>query len=134
MPKSIEEKAGITYTTNDVVETRVNLKINKNGSSDDADAYDMLEYLRKKNINVSKHIRLLLALEYRGEIYLNPKHQVIGLRGSSNDSIKEDELEPPIAVTLQENNTSDSFENIEDMNYIKYDENEDAPPPDDNFL
>lgn len=82
--ESIEEKLGVQYTSNDVVETRINLKINKNASRDDADAFAMLDYLKDKNINLSKHIRLLLALEYRGEIYLNDKYQVIDISHKEN--------------------------------------------------
>lgn len=134
MPKSIEEKAGITYTTNDILETRVNFKINKNNSSDDSDAYEMIEHLKEKNINISKHIRLLLALEYRGEIYLNEKHQVINLDmvvdEKENSVSNNQDKEATIAASLQDNNV---IENVEDERYIKYDESEDMPPSDDDF-
>lgn len=99
MSKSIEEKKGINYTSNESVETRINLKINKNANKDDADAYAMLEYLKDKNINLSKHIRLLLALEYRGEIYLNDKYQVVD--NVNKNSIDMD-LNYPTAVTVDD--------------------------------
>lgn len=124
MPKSIEERTGITYTSNNIVETRVNIKINKNGSTDDMDAYSMIEYLKEKNINISKHIRLLLALEYRGQIFLNEKYQVTKLKDCSDKEINNyDEGHEEITVSC----SSDVNE------YIKYDESKDVPPSDDPF-
>lgn len=99
MSKSIEEKKGINYTSNESVETRINLKINKNANKDDADAYAMLEYLKDKNINLSKHIRLLLALEYRGEIYLNDKYQVVDNVVKNNTN---DDTDCPTSITSNE--------------------------------
>ena len=96
--KSIEETLNINYTSNNVIETRLNIKFNKNASKDDSDAYDMLEYLKTKNINLSKHIRLLLALEFRGELLLPDKLQVVDTTREYN-TIQNDF---PVAATVVE--------------------------------
>lgn len=66
--KSIEEIIGSEHTKNTKEETRLNIKINKYGSMEDANAFKMLEYLKSKEINISKHIRLLLSMEYEGKL------------------------------------------------------------------
>ena len=116
--EAIEEKLGINYTSNEVVEARVNLKINKNASKDDADAFEMLDYLKSKNINLSRHIRLLLALEYRGEIYLNDKYQVVDNIYKSNVSGANDDV--PIAATITD--------------VVEESDNNDSMPPSDDDL
>lgn len=64
--KLVEDMFNSEHTKNEKEEVRVQLKINKYGSKDDEDAYRMLEFLKENNINISKHIRYLLALEYQG--------------------------------------------------------------------
>lgn len=75
--KTIEELLGRDDTLNLKDEFKTSLKINKYGGKEDADAWMMIALLKKKNISISAHIRMLLALEYKRELMLPGEHAVI---------------------------------------------------------
>ena len=66
---TIEEHLGREDTQNKTEEVRFNVRINKYGCLEDNNAYEMIKILKDKNINISKHIRLLLSLEYTQQIH-----------------------------------------------------------------
>ena len=74
--KTIEEMLGREDTQNLKEEYKTSLKINKYGGEEDAKAWQMLDELKRKNISVSKHIRMLLALEFEGKILLPDEYAV----------------------------------------------------------
>lgn len=93
----VEEVLGIDNTKNDKDEFQINFKVNKFGSLQDAQAHAMIKYLKEKNINLSKHIRLLLALEYQNAQALVGNCSLDSqIPFSYADKIQyEEELEPP---------------------------------------
>lgn len=76
--KTIEELLDRDDTLNLKDEFKTSLKINKFGGQEDADAWRMIALLKKKNISISKHIRMLLALEFREELLLPSLYTVNG--------------------------------------------------------
>lgn len=62
--KLIEDVLNKDYTLNKTDEFKINIKINRYGGDEDNKAYMLISELKKRNINISRHIRLLLALEY----------------------------------------------------------------------
>lgn len=81
--KTIEEKLGREDTKKLKDEQRVNFKVNKYGGEEDSKAWKMIEDLKKKNINVSKHVRMLLALEYEEKLLLPEDKAVKGYYSDS---------------------------------------------------
>lgn len=75
--KTIEELLGRDDTLNLKDEFKTSLKINKYGGKEDSEAWMMIALLKKKNISISAHIRMLLALEYKQELILPGEHAVI---------------------------------------------------------
>lgn len=74
--KTIEELLGRDDTLNLKDEFKTSIKINRYGGKEDSDAWMMIALLKKKNISISAHIRMLLALEYKRELLLPGEYAV----------------------------------------------------------
>ena len=74
--KTIEELLGRDDTLNLKDEFKTSIKINKYGGKEDSDAWMMIALLKKKNISISAHIRMLLALEYKRELMLPGEYAI----------------------------------------------------------
>ena len=111
--KIIEEHLGREDTKNKVEEVRFNVRINKYGCLEDNNAYEMIKILKEKNINLSKHIRLLLSLEYNQQIFGG----LININTSPNNNI----------ATTSGNETALTYDvsNIETESVIEYAEADD---------
>lgn len=112
--KIIEEHLGRVDTKNQVEEIRFNVRINKYGCLEDNNAYEMIKILKEKNINLSKHIRLLLALEYNQQIFG-------GLINIANANTSQNN------IAASENETALTYDvsNIETEGVIEYAEADD---------
>ena len=66
--KILEDILNREDTKNETKEHKINVKVNKYGGFEDSKAYEMINILKERNISISKHIRMLLALEYEGKI------------------------------------------------------------------
>lgn len=101
--KILEDILNREDTKNEIKEHKVNIKINKYGGFEDSKAYEMISILKARNINISKHIRMLLALEYDGKIKIyaeegkNPLEELV----ASNNAIPEEK--PLHAEPMSEN-------------------------------
>ena len=101
--KILEDILNREDTKNEIKEHKVNIKINKYGGFEDSKAYEMISILKARNINIAKHIRMLLALEYEGKIKIyaeesqSPSEEPVAL---NNTIIKE---KPTHAEPMSEN-------------------------------
>lgn len=97
--KLVEDIFNSEHTKNEKEEARIQVKINKYGSKDDEDAFRMIEYLKNNNINVSKHIRYLLALEYQGAL-TQTASPVKALFNNSDDIVESNESESDNSIDI----------------------------------